>query len=162
MVGIFHESDGSFADFFEVERTHVACHRYGDSRVGVYQNCGKACREQSRLLHGVVVVRHEVNSLLVDVTEKLIAYLFQLYLGISGSGKVHLAGILLAEVSFRVDKRVEESFISTGHADESFVDSLIAMGVQLHGLAHHICGLRALLVGREQSPLVHHVEELAV
>ena len=55
---------------------------------------------------------------------------------------------------------MEQSAVAPGEAHHRLVDGGVAVGIQLHGGAHHVGGLGAL--SPQQVHLVHGVQQLAV
>ena len=103
--GVAHELDGRLTHFAQVEAAYLARHADGDARVGGDEDVGESRGQQRRLLHGAVVVVHEVHGLLVDVGEELGADGRELRLRITGGGAGHVARIYLAEVALGVHER---------------------------------------------------------
>ena len=89
-VGIFHKCDGRFAHLAEIERTHLARHRNGNTCVCVDKYGREGRREKRGLGSGVIIVWHKVNGVLVDVLEKLVADRLKLCLGITRCGISHI------------------------------------------------------------------------
>ncbi len=123
-------------------------------------NVGEGGGQQGRLLHGVVVVVHEVHGVAVDVPEQLIADRGQLGLRVPGGSPGHVPGVDLAEVALGVHKRRQQGAVAPGEAHHGVVDGGVAVGIQAHGLAHDVGGLRPR--SRQQAHLVHGVQQLAV
>ena len=70
-------------------RSHVSRHSDGDARRSVQKEERKLCRNNDRLLEGVVEVRLEIDRILIHVAENVGSNLFKLGLGIShGSDRV--------------------------------------------------------------------------
>ena len=159
-VRVLQVGDGGVTDLFQVEPAELGGHAHGDAAVGTHQNVGEGGGQQGRLLHGVVVVVHEVHGVAVDVPEQLIADGRQLGLRIPGGGPGHVPGIDLAEVALGVHKGRQQGPVSLGKTHHGVVDGGVAVGVQAHGLAHDVGGFRP--GARQQPHLVHGVQELAV
>ena len=130
--------DGGVAHLPQVKAAQVAGHAHGDALVGGHQHIGEGGGQQSGLLHLPVIVVHKVHRVLVDVPEQLGADGVQPHLGIPAGGPGHIPGVDLAEVALAVHQGVEQSAIAPGEADHGVIDGRVAVGVELHGLAHHI------------------------
>ena len=83
MLRVFHHRDSSLAYLPQVEGADIACHGHRDTDIVVDENGRELHRKQHRLGEGVVVVRNEVNGVLVDVAEQLIADRVELCLGVT-------------------------------------------------------------------------------
>ena len=159
-VRIFQVGDGSVADLFQVKAAELGGHAHGDAAVGGHQDVGEGGGQQGRLLHGVVVVVHEVHGVAVDVPEQLRADGGQLGLGVPGRGAGHIPGVALAEVALGVHEGRQQGAVAPGQAHHGVVDGGVAVGVQAHGLTHDVGGLGP--GAGHQAHLVHGVQELAV
>ena len=159
-LGIFQIGHGGIADLFEIEAAELGGHAHGDAAVGAHQNIGEGSGQQGRLLHGIVVVVHEVHSIGVDIPEELRADGGELGLRITGGGAGHVPGVAFAEVALGVHKGGQQGAVALGKAHHGIVDGGIAVGVQSHGLAHDVGGLGPS--PRQKPHLVHGVEELSV
>ena len=87
-------------------------HAHGDAAVGGHQNVGEGGGQQGRLLHGVVVVVHEVHGVTVQIPEQLGADGGQLRLRVAAGGVGHVPGVHLAEVALAVHKGVQQGFVA--------------------------------------------------
>ena len=160
VLGILHQGDGGVAQLRQIERADVACHADRNAQRVVGQNGREGDGQQGRLGGGAVVVGDEINGLLVDVPEQLLADIFELGLGVTGSGAGHIAAVSFAEVALAVHKGHEQTFVAAAHAHHGVIDGGVAVGVQVHGAAHDVGRFGA---GAFQQPhLVHGVEQLAV
>ena len=121
---------------------------------------GEGGGQQGGLLHGPVVVVHKVHRVLVNVPEELAADGVQPHLGIPAGRPGHVPGVHLAEVALGVHQGVEQCAVAPGEAHHSVVDGGVAVGVELHGLAHHVGALGA--VAAQQVHLIHGVQQLPV
>ena len=159
-VRVFQIGHRGIADLFQVKAAELGGHTHGDAAVGGYQNIGEGGGQQRRLLHGVVVVIHEVHGVAVDVLEDLAADGGELRLRIPGGGPGHIPGIGLTEVALGVHKWRQQSAVALGETHHRIVDGGVAVGIQTHGLAHDVGGLRPR--SRQQTHFIHGVEQLAV
>ncbi len=103
-VRIGHKRGRSFAYLHEIETAERACHTYGYSLIGVDKYIGEGRWQKHRLLSRSVKVVHKVHGIFVYIPEYLFADGSQLRFGISWSGVGHISGILLSEISLRVNK----------------------------------------------------------
>ena len=159
-VRVFQIGHCSIADLFQVKAAELGGHTHGDAAVGGYQNIGEGGGQQRRLLHGVVIVIHEVHGVAVDVLEDLAADGGELCLRIPGGGPGHIPGIGLTKVALGVHKRRQQSAVALGETHHRIVDGGVTVGIQAHGLAHDVGGLRP--PAGQQPHFVHGVEQLAV
>ena len=159
-VRVFQVGHCSIADLFQVKAAELGGHTHGDAAVGGYQNIGEGGGQQRRLLHGVVIVVHEVHGVTVDVLEDLAADGGELCLRVPGGGTRHIPGIGLTEVALGVHKRRQQSAVALGETHHRIVDGGVTVGIQAHGLAHDVGGLRPC--SRQQPHFIHGVEQLAV
>ena len=159
-VRVFQVGHCSIADLFQVKAAELGGHTHGDAAVGGYQNIGEGGGQQRRLLHGVVIVIHEVHGVAVDVLEDLAADGGELCLRIPGGGPGHIPGIGLTKVALGVHKRRQQSAVALGETHHGIVNGGVAVGVQAHGLAHDVGRLGP--PAGQQPHFVHGVEQLAV
>ena len=159
-VRVFQVGHRGVADLFQVKAAELGGHTHGDAAVGGYQNIGEGGGQQRRLLHGVVIVIHEVHGVAVDVLEDLAADGGELCLCVPGGGPRHIPGIGLTEVALGVHKRRQQSAVALGETHHRIVDGGVTVGIQAHGLAHDVGGLRPC--SRQQAHFIHGVEQLAV
>ena len=156
VVGIFHQGNGGVAHFPQVKRADVGRHAHGDALVGRNQHVGECGGQQRRLLHGGVVVVHHVHGVAVDVLEHLGADGIQLGLGVPGGGVGHVPGVHLAEVALGIHKGMQQRLIALGKTHHGLIDGGVAVGVQAHGLADDVGGLRPS--AGEQTHFVHGIQ----
>ena len=157
---VLHPGDGGLAHLPQVEPAQVGGHAHGDALVGRHQHVGEGGGQQGGLLELAIVVGHKVHGVLVNVPEQFLTDGIQPHLGVSGGGPGHVPGVHLAEVTFGVHQGVEQSPIAPGEAHHGVVNGDVAVGIELHGGAHHVGALGA--GAREQLHLVHGVQQLAV
>ena len=132
----------------------------------VDEQVGEARREHDGLRRPAVVVRPEVDGLLVDVPQHLHRQRGQTALGVPhGGGRVVARG---AEVALPVDQRHPHR-PGLVHPDERVVDRAVAVRVVV---AHHLAddaralevtavGPEAAVVHRVEDPRVHRLEPVA-
>ena len=160
MLRISDALDSGAADLVQIKATYLAGHANRDPQIGIGQNVGKGGREEGGLLHGPVIIVHKIHCIRVNVCKKLIADAFQLDLCIAGCGACHVPGKHLSEVALAVHKGGQQSTVAAAHTDHRIIDGALAVGIQLHGLTHHIGRFGA--AAGEQIHLVHGIQQLAV
>jgi hypothetical protein len=137
----------------------VRRHADGDAAGAVDQQVREAGRDDRRLLGRFVVVRAEVDRVLVDVVEQGLGGLGQACLGVA-HGRRRVA-VHAAEVALAIDQRQPHREVLR-HADHGVVDRRIAVRVVL---THHVAddaggllvGLRAVV-----AAILHGVQDAAV
>ena len=159
-VWIFQVGHRGVADLFQIEAAELGGHAHGDAAVGADQNVGEGGGQQGRLLHGVVIVVHEVHGVAVDVFENFPADGGQLCLRVPGSGPGHIPGVGFTEVALGVHKGGQQGPVALGKTHHGIVNGGVAVGVQAHGLAHDVGRLGP--PAGQQPHFVHGVEQLAV
>ena len=153
------EGDRRVADLAEVVGRDVRGHPDGDARRAVDEQVRQLRREDRRLLLRPVVVRDEVDGLLVDVGQHLGRDRGQPRLGVA-----HRRGPVAvdrAEVALAIDQRVAHREV-LGQPDEGVVQGDVAVRVVL---AHDLADDRgALAVGARaaEAHLAHRVQDPAV
>ncbi len=142
MSGFLMIGDGRVDHLAQVVRRDVGRHADGDAGRAVDQQVGEARRQDGRLGLLVVVVRLEVDRLLVDVGQQLAADLFHPAFGVAISGG--RVAVDRAEVPLAVDERVAHREV-LGQTHERVVGRRVAVRVIL---AEHVADhARALDVG---------------
>src|SRR5262245_9324530 len=102
-IGVFYQRDTAVDHLAEIVRRDVGRHADGDAACPVHQKVGKASRQDHRLLFAAVIVRLEVDGLLVDVVEQLHGRPGQPAFGVPhGRGRI---AVDRAEIYLPVDKR---------------------------------------------------------
>ena len=131
-------------------RRNVGRHADRDARGTVDQQVRNARGQDQRLVLRAVVVRPEVDRLLVDVGEQLVADAGHANLGVAHGRRV--VAVDRAEVALPVDQHVAQREILR-HAHDGVVDRRIAVRVVLTD--HVADDARRLLVGA--VPVVRHL-----
>ena len=166
MSGLREQREAGVDDFAQVVRRDVGRHADRDARRAVDEQVRQPRRQHRRLLLLAVVIRDEIDGLLVDVGEQLVGDLLQPALGVA-----HRRGVVAvdrAEVALAVDQRVAQREVLR-HAHQRVVDRRVAVRVVL---AHHVADdARALhvrpvpddvgLVHREQHAAMHRLQAVA-
>ncbi len=137
----------------------VGGHADGDAAAAVDQQVGEGGRQHLRLLVLLVVVRAEIDGVLVDVGQHVHGGAGQAALGVAHRRRgVAVDG---AEIALAVDQRHAQAE-RLRHADHGVVDRGVAVRVVLaHHLADDAGGLAVRLVVGEAA-LVHGIQDAAV
>ena len=145
--------------FAEVMRRDVGRHADGDAAGAIDQQIGKARRQHQRLVLGIVVVRLEIDGVLVDVAQQLHRRLGEPAFGVAvGRGVI---AVDRAEIALAVDQRQAHGKI-LHHAHQGVVDRLVAMRmVFAHDVADDVGAFDVFLV-RRVAVLVHRIEDAAM
>ena len=140
----------------EIVRRDVGRHADRDAAGAVDQQIGEARRQDDRLLLLLVVVRLEVDRVLVEVVEQRQRDAVEPRLGVArGRGRI---AVDRAEIALPVDQRDAHREVLR-HAHQRVVDREIAVRMVL---AHRVAdGARGLVVGAVggEVELVHRVED---
>ena len=127
-VRVLDERDGRVDDLAQVVGRDVGRHADRDAGGAVDEQVGEARRQDRRLGLLVVVVRLEVDGLLVDVGQQLAADLLHPALGVPvGGRRIAVDG---AEVALAVDERVAHREV-LGQAHQRVVRGRVAVRVEL-------------------------------
>ena len=158
-LGIVDQGERRGDDFPQVVRRDVRRHADRDPARPVDEQVREARRHDRRLLEAVVVVRREVNGVLVDVTKQFDRDRGQSSLGVS----VRRRAVALDRpvVALPVHQRIAQRKV-LHHAHQRVVHAGVAMRVIL---AEHIADHgRALLVAapRHEAEFVHRVQHAPV
>ena len=158
-VGVVQVGDAGLEHLAGVVGGHVGRHAHRDPGRAVHEEVRDAGRQDHRLVFGAVVVRNEVDRLLVEVREQLVGNACHPDLGVAHRGRrIAVHG---AEVALAVDEHLAHRE-RLGHPHDRVVDRGLAVGVVLaDDVADHAGGLlvRPVPVGAE---LVHRVENAPV
>ena len=157
-VRMRHQMLGRIDDLAQVMRGHVRGHAHGDARAAVDQQVRDGGRQHGRLLELVVVVRREIDRVLVDVGVHAQRRGREPCLGVARGG---WAVVERTEVAVAVHQRQthRERLRQTHHR---LVDRRIAVRVELaHHLADHAGRLHVRAV-RVQVHLAHLVDDAAL
>ena len=156
---IVDQGDGRVDDLAEVVRRDVRRHADRDAGRAVHEQVREARGQHRRKLLSLVVVRLEVDDVLVEIAQHLRRDVREPRLGVAHRRRC--IAIDVAEVALAVDERVARAELLR-EAHERVVDRLVAVRVEVaHALADD---LRALDVGavRLQPELVHREEHAPV
>ncbi len=158
-IGILHQVDGGVDHLGEIVRRNIRRHADGDSVGAVDDEIGNARGQDGRFLRGLVVIRHEVHGLHLDIGEQLAGDALHAALGVTHRGR--RVAVDRAEVALAIDQRIAQRE-RLRHAHQRVVDGRVAVGmVDTHGLPHHLGALGVLLVVLK-THLAHGVEHAAM
>ena len=129
VLGVLQQLDRGLADLLEIKSADLARHADGNAGVRRDKHVRERRRQQRRLLHGAVVVVHEVHGVAVDVAEELIADRRELGFGVTGGRPCHIAGVDLAEVALGIHKGRQQRAVALGKAHHRIVDRGVAVRV---------------------------------
>ncbi len=151
-----NERERGVDDLAGIMRRDVGRHADGDAVAAVDQQVGKARRQDARLLLGLVVVRLEIDRVLVDVVEQQRGGTRQPNLGVAHRRR--RIAVHRAEIALSVDQRHAHRE-RLRHTHHGVVDGRVAVRVILaHHLAHDASRLTVGLVIRVAGVL-HAVED---
>ena len=160
---VVDQGDGGVDDLAQVVGRDLGRHADGDALRPVGQQVGEPGGQDHRLLALVVVVRREVDGVLVDVAQQLHGQGVQPGLGVPhGRRLVPVGG---AEVALAVDQGIAGGEVLP-EADHGVVDGGVAVGVVLAqhraddvgGLAAAVRGPHPLLVRAPEDAPVDRLE----
>ena len=131
--------------------------RHADSNAGgaIGEKIGKAAGQHDRLLDGAVVIRPEVDRVLVDTRQQRLGHLGETRLGVAHGGGV--IAVDVAEVALPLDQRIADREL-LGEPNQRVIDRLVAVRMILANHVAHYA--RALLESavRIEPQLAHGVE----
>ena len=158
-VRMLEQPQCAVGDLAQVVRGDVRRHADRDARAAVDEQVREAAGQDERLLGAAVVVRAEVDGLLVDVAHHLHGERGHPALGVAlGGRRVVARG---AEVALPLHERVAQR-PRLGQAHEGVVDGTVAMRVVVaHDVADDAGALGEVAVGAVAA-VVHRVEHAAV
>ena len=158
-IRVVEQFDQRRADLAKVVRRHVRRHADRDAGRAVDQQVRNACRQHDRLGLGAVVVRAEVDRVLIDLGQHLVGDA-----GETAFGVAHRRGAVTvqrAEVAGAIDEGIPERK-RLRHPDQHLVQRHVAMRViAAHHVAHHLRALAMLHIGG-QVLLPHRVQDAAL
>ena len=158
-AGLVDDEAGGLDELVQVMRRDVGRHADRDAGRTVHQQVGQGAREDGRLGGRLLVVRGEVDRVLVDVGEELGGDLRKAALGVTvGRGRIAVDG---AEVTLRLDQLVAHHPV-LGKADERVVHGAVAVRVVV--LQHFADDARALVERAvvDEAFAEHRVEDAAL
>ena len=149
----------SVAQLAGIVRRDVGRHADGDAGRAVGEQIGEIAGEHRGLHLAAVVIRAEVDGVLVDAVEELRRDLGEPRLGVAVGGGV--IAVDIAEIALAVDQRIADGEVLR-EAGKRVVDRLIAVGMEVaHGVADDL-GAFAKLALRLEAELAHGVEHAPV
>ena len=152
---IVDQRDAGVDDLAEIVRRDIGRHADCDAAGAVDQQVRELGRQNRRFLLGSVVVRNEIDGVLVDVAEHLQRRLGQARFGISVGGR--RIAVERAEIALPVDQRhAHGEFLR--HPDHRVVNRLVAVRmIFTDHVADDAGGFDVFLVGRVPL-LVHRIQ----
>ena len=158
-VGRLDEMQQGVAELARIVRRDRTGHAHGDAGRPVRQQVGKPAGQHHGFLGGTVVVRAEVDGVLVDAGQQGLGHLGQAGLGVTHGGSV--IAVDVAEVSLALDQRIAGGeFLRQPH--QGVIDRLVAVRMIL---ADHVADdAGALLEGAVgiEPQLPHGVHQAAM
>jgi hypothetical protein len=127
-LGILQECEAGIDHFAEVVRRNVGRHADRDARGAVHQQIRELRRQHQRLMLAAVIVRAEIDGLLVEIGQQLVGDLRHADLGVA-----HRRGVVAvhrAEVALPVDERITQAEVLR-HAHDRVVHRRVAVGMVL-------------------------------
>ena len=158
-VGIVDLRADAIDDFAEIVRRNVGRHADGDAGAAVDEQIRKRGRENRRLGPRLVVVRDEIDRVLVHVGHERGAEMRHARLGVT-HGRRRIA-FDRAEIALAIDERFAHR-PRLGHVHERRINHRFAVRVIV--TARVAANLRAftMLPVREEREIVHRVEDAAL
>ena len=164
--GIVDQRDAGVDELAEIVRRDVGRHADGDAAGAVRQQVREARRQHHRLALGIVVVRLEIDGVLVDVLEQRVRDLGEPHLGVAHRRR--RIAVDRAEIALAVDQRQAHGEVLR-HPHQRVVDRLVAVGMvftddvadDARRLAVRLVPLVAVLVHRVEDAAVHRLEAVA-
>ena len=147
------------AELTDIVRRNRGRHADRDAGGAVGQQVREPAGQHDRLLGRAVVVRPEVDGVLIDPAQQCLGHLGETGLGVTHGGGV--IAVDVAEVALPFDQRIARSEF-LGEAHQRVVDRLVAVRVIL---ADHVADdAGALLEGavRIEPELAHRVHQTAM
>ncbi len=158
-IRMIHQMHGGIDQLPQVMRRDIRGHADGDTDGAVEEEMRQLGGHHHRLLARGIVVRHEIDRVLVDVLQNLIGKPGHFGLGIAhGRGTV---SVDTAEVPLPVDDGVAHREILR-HAHERLVHGAVAVRVVLTQNVSDDEGALAELGGGFKAQLIHGVEDATV
>src|SRR6266850_2456630 len=158
-AGFVHQHHERVHDLAQVVRRNVGGHADGDAGRAIDEQVRNARRQNDRLLLVLVVVRDQVDGVLVDVGQQLVGDPRHAGFGVA-HGRRRIA-VDRAEVPLPVDERIAQREV-LDHPHERLVDRRVAVRVELaHAVADDARGLLVAAVPHQAEEL-HRVQHAAM
>jgi hypothetical protein len=125
-VRVLDQRQTGIDDFCEVVRRYIGRHAHGDTGRPVDQQVRDPRREHGRFAFGLVVVRDEIDGLLVDIGDQLVGDACHAHLGVTHGGR--RVAIHRAEISLAIDQHIAQREW-LGHAHDRIVDGRVPVRV---------------------------------
>ena len=127
-IGIIDHCTDGITDFLQVVGSHVGRHTDGDTAGPVGEQEREGGGKHGRLLQGIVIVRAEIDRLLLDVLQHLLTDTAHFRFGVShGRRRIPVDG---TKVSLGIHYRVAQREV-LGQTDQGIIDRGITMRVIL-------------------------------
>ncbi len=153
--GIFDQRDAGVDAFAEIMRGDVGRHAARDTAGAVDQEVRELGRQNRRFLLGAVVVRREIDGILVDVAEHFHRHFGQARFGISVSGR--RISVDRAEIALAVDQRHAHGEVLR-HPDHRVVNRLVAVRMIFTDHVADDAGRFDVFLVRRVPLFVHRIE----
>ncbi len=158
--------DGGIDHLAQIVRRDIGRHADRDAAGAVGQEIGEARRQYCRLALGIVIVRLEVDRVLVEILEQRIGDLGEPHLGVA-HGRRRIA-VDRAEIALAVDQRQAHGKVLR-HAHQRVVDRLVPVRMvfaddvadDARRFAIRLVPFVAVLVHRIEDAPVHGLEAVA-
>ena len=158
-VGIVDLRADAVDHFAEIVRRHIGRHADGDAGAAIDEQIRESGRENRRLGAGLVVVRDEIDRVLVHVGHERGAEMRHARLGVTHGGR--RIAFDRAEIALAIDQRLAHR-PRLRHVDEGRVNHRLAVRVIVTArVAANLRALPMLPVGEERQ-VVHRVEDAAL
>ena len=158
-IGMLEHPVDRFRDLAQVVWRHLGGHTHGDAARAVDQQARNTGRQDHGLLRLAVVVRLEVDRVLLDVPHHLHGERGHLALGVTHGGRAVVAAG--TEVALAVDHRIAHR-PRLGQAHQRVVDRRVAVRVEVtHRVGDRLGRLHVTAV-RAVAVVPHRVEDAAV
>jgi hypothetical protein len=147
------------AQFADIVRRDVGRHADRDARGAIGEEIGEIGRKHRRLLLAAIVVRAEIDGVLVDTLEQTRGNFRQPRFGVAFGGRI--IAVDIAEIALAVDERVADGEVLS-ETRQRIVDRLIAVGMEIaHRVADDL-GALAELTLRGEPELLHGIKDAPV
>ena len=157
--GIVDQRDAGVDNLAQIVRRNIGRHADRNAAGAVDQEVGEFRRQNRRLLFGVVVVRLEIDGVLVDVAENFQRGSGQARFGIS-IGRRRIA-VDRTEIALAVDQRHAHGKILR-HPDHGVVNRLVAVRMIFTDHVTDDAGGFDVFLVRRMSLLVHRIQDAAM
>ena len=150
--GVVQHQLDRFYNFDQIVGRDISGHTDRDTAAAVTEQVRKFCRQDLRLGHRLVIVRHKVDRLLVQVQQQLHRQMRQPRFGVSHRRR----GVAVdrAEVTLAVDQRGPQVKILC-HTHQGGVNDRFAVGMIVTGSIAGYLGAFTMFAARRQVEVAH-------